>query len=112
MKFFVFFIFDCLLSSCAHDIHGNISLENRVLETTYFPLFSTSIVLNKVRNSGSSSYVFLTGFGPIPSIDNEPDEKAIFKILDKGVDGIMTDRPKRIREIVENWLKMKVTLDK
>lgn len=93
-------------------VHGNILLKNRVLETTYFPLFSTSLVIKKVRDSGSSTYVFLTGFGPIPSIDIEPDEKAIFKILNRGVDGIMTDRPKRIREIVEQWLKMKLGSEK
>ena len=89
-------------------VHGNILLKNRALETSYFPFFSSSLIINKVHNSGSSTYVFLTGFGPIPSIDIEPDEKAIFKILNRGVDGIMTDRPKRIREIVEKWLTMKL----
>jgi glycerophosphoryl diester phosphodiesterase len=89
-------------------VHGNILLENRVLETSYFPLFSTSFIVNKVRKSGSSTYVFLTGFWPIPSIDIEPDETEIFNILNRGVDGLMTDRPKRIREIVEKWLKMKL----
>jgi glycerophosphoryl diester phosphodiesterase len=89
-------------------VHGNILLKNRVLETSYFPLFSTSLIVDKVRKSGSSTYVFLTGFGPIPSIDIEPDETAIINVLERGVDGIMTDKPKRIREIVEEWLKMKL----
>ena len=88
-------------------VHGDIILENRVLETSYFPIFSTSQIINKVNGAGSSTYVFLTGFGPIPSIDIDPDENEIFKILNIGVDSIMTDRPKRIREIVEKWLKMK-----
>ena len=92
-------------------VHGDISLENRVLETSYFPLFSISQIINKVNIAGSSTYLFLTGFGPIPSIDTDPDEKEIFKILNRGVDGIMTDRPKRIREIVEKWLKMKLGSD-
>ena len=92
-------------------VHGDISLENRVLETSYFPLFSISQIINKVNIAGSYTYVFLTGFGTIPSIDTDPDEKEIFKILNRGVDGIMTDRPKRIREIVEKWLKMKLGSD-
>jgi glycerophosphoryl diester phosphodiesterase len=88
-------------------VHGNIKLKNRVLETTYFGPFSSSLVTHKVNRSGSSTFVFLTGFGPIPSIDDDPSEEKIFKILEKGVDGIMTDRPKRIREIIKIWLEKK-----
>jgi glycerophosphoryl diester phosphodiesterase len=89
-------------------VHGNIPLKNRVLETTYFQFFSSSPAIKKLHNSGSSTYVFLTGFFPIPAIDAKPNRTAIFNVLNRGVDGIMTDRPKRIREIIEEWLELKL----
>jgi glycerophosphoryl diester phosphodiesterase len=79
--------------------------EYRVLETTYNKMFSSERMIEEVRKSGGATYVFLTPFLWIPSIDaNLADEKTIFDILDRGVDGIMTDRPRYIRTIMEKWL--------
>jgi len=79
------------------------SMKNRALETSYSRLTSSKIRIKRVRHLGGSSFVFLTSFGPIPSIDIDPQEEDIFEILDRGVDGIMTDRPKRLREIMDKW---------
>jgi glycerophosphoryl diester phosphodiesterase len=45
-------------------------------------------------------------FGPLfPALDeHEPSERDIFEILDRGVDGIMTDRPKSVRDIMDRWI--------
>lgn len=83
------------------------NMKNRVLETSYHKLLSSQRLVEKVRNSGGSTFVFLTGFGPLlPSIDQKPVEKDIFAVLDRGVDGIMTDRPMRLRQMVDKWIKI------
>ena len=80
-------------------------MKNRALETTYDSTYSGIKTIEKVREAGGSTFVFLTGFGPfLPAIDKKiPSEEKIFKILDRGVDGIMTDRPASIRQIVDRW---------
>jgi len=81
------------------------NMKNRALETSYSSLLSGKNIIDKVRETGGSTYVFLTGFGPLlPAIDDEiPADKEIFEILDRGVDGIMTDRPESLREIIKRW---------
>lgn len=82
------------------------NMKNRVLETSYHKLFSSKRLVKKVRKSGGSTFIFLTEFGPLlPSIDKDPDEKEIFTILDRGVDGIMTDRPRQLRRIMNEWIR-------
>jgi glycerophosphoryl diester phosphodiesterase len=80
-------------------------MKNRALETSYDSTYSGIKTIEKVREAGGSTFVFLTGFGPfLPAIDKKiPSEEKIFKILDRGVDGIMTDRPASIRQIVDRW---------
>ena len=80
------------------------SMKNRVLETSYYERFSSKRIVENIRNKGGSSFVFLTGFLIfLPACDSDPDKlkkEVIFKILDRGVDGIMTDRPERVRQIL------------
>ena len=85
---------------------SNKCLQNRVLETTYGKNFASRATIEKVRRLGGSTYVFLTKFGPIPAIDKHPsvERDRIFEILDRGVDGIMTDRPQKLRQIIDEWL--------
>jgi len=87
--------------------YANTCLNNRVLETTYDPNYASRNVIERVRRLGGSTYVFLTKFGPIPAIDHDPtiDPARIFEILDRGVDGIMTDRPAAMRGIIDEWLE-------
>ncbi len=81
-------------------------MKNRALETSYHPLLSSKRLVEKVRKSGGSTFVFLTGFGPLlPSKDKSPDKKEIFALMDRGVDGIMTDRPRLLRQIMDEWIK-------
>ncbi len=78
-------------------------LQNRVLETVYHESISSEFLISKVRRLGGSTYVFLTKFGPYPSIDVAPEESQIMDILDRGVDGIMTDSPSAVRTIIDTW---------
>jgi len=79
-------------------------MRNRVLETSYDHHFSGRKLIERAARLGGATFVFLTGFGPVlPAIDNPPKEEEIFEVLDRGVDGIMTDRPKRLREIIDKW---------
>jgi glycerophosphoryl diester phosphodiesterase len=81
-------------------------MKNRALETIHSRMFTTPKIIDQVREAGGATFVFLTEFGPLfPAIDeHEPSEKDIFEILDRGVDGIMTDRPKSVRTIMDKWI--------
>jgi glycerophosphoryl diester phosphodiesterase len=80
-------------------------MKNRALETIHSGLFTTRRIINQVREADGATFVFLTEFGPFPALDsNVPSEKDIFEILDRGVDGIMTDRPKSVRAIMDRWI--------
>jgi glycerophosphoryl diester phosphodiesterase len=79
-------------------------VRRRADETSYPRFLSGARVIRKVRESGGATYVFITAFGPFRSLDkNLPDKEKLFAILDRGVDGIMTDRPKSVREIIDGW---------
>jgi glycerophosphoryl diester phosphodiesterase len=80
-------------------------MKNRALETIHSRLFTTRELVERIREEGGTTYVFLTEFGPFHALDeHEPSEKDIFEILDRGVDGIMTDRPKSVRDIMDRWI--------
>ena len=87
--------------------YSNKCLNNRVLETTYDPNYASRKIIERVRRLGGSTYVFSTKFGPIRAIDNDPtlDPHKIYEILERGVDGIMTDRPAAMREIIDAWIQ-------
>ncbi len=83
-----------------------LNLNRRCLETSYHNIASGKGLIQKARRLGGSTFVFLTRFGSLlPAMDHEEhiDEEKIYRILGRGVDGIMTDRPKRVRKIIEAW---------
>jgi len=81
-------------------------MKNRAFETVHSRLFTSPKIIEQVRKQGGATFVFLTEFGPLfPALDkHEPSEKDIFEILDRGVDGIMTDRPKSVRGLMDRWI--------
>ncbi len=84
----------------------DLDMRNRALETTHVNLLSTKRLINKVHRLGGATFVFLTAFGFLRAIDkasNHPTRRQLFEILNRGVDGIMTDRPRRVREIMSEW---------
>ncbi len=81
-------------------------LANRAFETSH-ALLGRRLV-REVRKRDGSLYVFLTGFWPVGGIDHRSTEKLrepLFKLLDSGVDGIMTDYPQRVGALVREWRK-------
>ena len=92
--------------------------ENRIqkgqkfaLETFYLPFISNECMIKKTHAKNGSTFVFLTGFGPLQkslekTMTNEVRDE-IFNILDRGVDGIMTDRPECVRNVIDLWLLQK-----
>jgi glycerophosphoryl diester phosphodiesterase len=84
-------------------------MKNRALETSYSQMISNKIMVQRIRALGGSTFVFLTEFGRwLPAIDRSvPSEDAIFEILDRGVDGIMTDRPESVRKIMNKWIALR-----
>lgn len=83
-------------------------MTRRALETSYSELASSRPIIEAVRKTGGATFVFLTEFGKLlPAIDEKPGSPsadALNRILERGVDGIMTDRPRRVREIMDAWI--------
>jgi len=79
--------------------------KQRVLETSYWKIMSGQEIIEKMHRFNSATYVFITGFGPIEPLDCDLKETSIIELLSRGVDGIMTDRPRAVREIMHQWLQ-------
>ncbi len=80
------------------------SLINYAFETSH-ALLSRRLV-REVRKRGGSLYVFVTGFPGAGGIDGQKSEdleKPLFKLLDTGVDGIMTDYPDKVGALMRKW---------
>jgi hypothetical protein len=39
----------------------------------------------------------------LDTADGSPEQKALFEILERGVDGVITDRPQRVRQLLDVW---------
>jgi glycerophosphoryl diester phosphodiesterase len=80
-------------------------LTGRALQTSYWGPFATRSVVRRVREAGGATHVFLTEFWPARALDggDPPDRPALLEILDRGVDGVMTDRPRAVRTIIDEW---------
>jgi hypothetical protein len=51
--------------------------------------------------------IFLTHFVTLHGLDTDAGTACasdLYPILDRGVDGIMTDRPKRVRQLLDAWI--------
>ena len=81
------------------------TLKNRALETGYSRFMSGPGIVRKVHDLNGATYVFITRFGPIRALDRRLEDAPLFEILDRGVDGIMTDRPRAVREAMHRWLQ-------
>jgi glycerophosphoryl diester phosphodiesterase len=87
----------------------NRNLRNVALQTSHDAKLSPPRVIQDVQAAGGAVHVFLTEFRPIAEpIDEEkghPTEDELFAVLDRGVDGIMTDRPKDVRQLMDRWIQ-------
>jgi hypothetical protein len=79
------------------------SKSGRALQTVYPALVSGESVVRQIHRNGGAVHVFITHFGPWAALDGTDaiDRQAIQKLLDRGVDGIMTDRPCALRLLLD-----------
>ncbi|MDF1666662.1 MAG: glycerophosphodiester phosphodiesterase family protein [Planctomycetota bacterium] len=81
-------------------------LRGRVLETPYNKSLASKTVINKVHSLGGQVYVFITGFVASRALDTTAEGlkyKDIAELLNRGVDGIITDRPMLVRGYIDRW---------
>jgi len=86
-----------------------LNLNQRGLELPHQRILSPKSMIEQVRAAGGGTYVFLTRIPFFKSLDaepNHPDRQSLFAILDRGVDGIMTDRPAHVRELMDRWIAL------
>lgn len=81
----------------------------RALQTTYHPHFTPPGLIRDVQARDGAVHVFLTAFTKLaPAIDaadERPTSEELAEILDRGVDGVMTDRPAWVRGLIDAWRK-------
>lgn len=82
-------------------------MNGRALQSSHASWLSPPSLITRVRNAGGVVHVFLSGFGSLASaIDDEParpTEEELFDVLDRGVDGVMTNRPQGVRKLINRW---------
>jgi glycerophosphoryl diester phosphodiesterase len=82
-------------------------LWNRALELPHASLLAPRTLIEQVGEAGGGCYIFLTHIPFVKALDDvkgSPTPEAVFEILDRGVDGIMTDRPGRVRQLMDEWI--------
>ena len=81
----------------------------RALQTTHDPHFTPPSLIRDVHAQNGAVHVFLTAFSKkiraIDAAEGRPTGDELFEILDRGVDGVMTDRPERVRGLIDEWRK-------
>lgn len=83
------------------------TVRGRALQTTYCWPFCSRVLARKVHGERGAVHSFITKFGPIQALDGRKGqltEKALFKVLRREVDGIMTDRPGEVRPLLDKWI--------
>ncbi len=81
-------------------------LGNRSLETLPCPITAGRSVIKQMHASGGAVHPFISRFLGISGLDEDPcvEDEKIKDLLDRGVDGIMTDRPCAVRAVIDEWL--------
>jgi glycerophosphoryl diester phosphodiesterase len=77
------------------------------VQTPHWRPLCTRRLVEKVHDQKGAVHAFITSFGPIPGLDQDEgnlDREALFGILERGVDGIMTDRPAEVRPLLDEWI--------
>jgi glycerophosphoryl diester phosphodiesterase len=85
-------------------------MRGRALQTSHAGWVSPRWLVAEVQNAGGAVHVFLTGFpltrnldGTDPTATNLPPQEALHAVLARGVHGVMTDRPTRVKEMLATW---------
>jgi glycerophosphoryl diester phosphodiesterase len=86
---------------------GGQNLVHRAVEAPYPAWTTPERLIRQVREAGGSTFVFLTSFPLVKALDTLPlsDDygRKVIDVLNRGVDGIMTDLPLRVRLIIDAW---------
>jgi glycerophosphoryl diester phosphodiesterase len=89
-------------------------LRGRAVEVPHPRCLVPSGFVRQVHAAKGVVYVFLTAIPFVKALDAEPgspDRERIFEILDRGVDGIMTDRPAHTRKLIDEWIAQRRNSD-
>jgi glycerophosphoryl diester phosphodiesterase len=91
-----------------------LSLKGLVLEAPHGRAYTPKRIVDKVRALGGRTYVFITPFINSRALDKTGNiaYEDIAEILDRGIDGIITDRPLKVRGLVDRWKKERLKKSK
>lgn len=80
-------------------------MTNEALQTSWHWWLSCGSLIDDVRRAGGATHVFLTGlvFDGLDADLGSVIQDDIDTILDRGADGIMTDRPGEVLPLMKDW---------
>jgi glycerophosphoryl diester phosphodiesterase len=83
-----------------------LSQPGRALQVPPVRPFAASWAVSMAHRAGSAVHVFITKFLWIDGLDEfegQVQPRDIHDLLDRNVDGIMTDRPREVRPLIDDW---------
>lgn len=83
-----------------------LSQPGRALQVPPVRPFASSWAVSMAHRAASAVHVFITKFLWIDGLDEFADQvrpEDIRDLLDRNVDGIMTDRPREVRPLIDDW---------
>lgn len=97
-----------VIAASALSLLGEVHKTERqwALQTTYQKFFTPRKVIEQVHAEHRAVHVFITRSTLGHGIDQEegtPTREQIAELIERGVDGIMTDRPRRVRELIDSF---------
>lgn len=80
----------------------------RALQVPPWTIASGSWPVSNLHRAGAAVHVFITKFFCTAGLDEQPGQitsRDIDDLLERGVDGIMTDRPCEVRPLMDQWME-------
>ena len=81
----------------------DIDVDKRAYQVPWFPLATPRKLIRRIKEEGGAVHVFITGPVALDRKEGSPEKETLFRLLDRGVDGVMTDRPSRVRHLIDQW---------
>ena len=87
----------------------NRGLDAHALQSSHAWHLTPGFLVEDAQDAGAAVHVFLNKTsilaGALDESAGTPTQEQISNLLDRGVDGIMTDRPGRVRGLIDFWIR-------
>jgi hypothetical protein len=96
---------EALFAPPAALLSGGTPLCGHALHTSH--AFCPAKLVRDVHGRGAAVHVAITPEWPVPGLDADEgrlDRGSLFELLERGVDGVVSDRPREVRRALDDWI--------